>query len=264
MGQWFYAEGNRQQRGPLASEELIALYQSSRIAADTLVWRDGLPQWLPLSAVAEEIGLIIAPPPAEPLQAEPPVSAADPLPDPVPVPPRIPDAAPPPPGPVPPAAAYTPAPAAVPPRKGLSGCAIAAIIAGVVGVILVGILGILAAIALPTYKQYVARSTTAQAVAELEPVKLHVEHFVESNGRCPVNEDDGFQAPEQYAGTRISAVRIGRFDNGHCGIEGTLTVPGKPALDGKLIWLDYAPDEQQWLCSAEPDDNDLPLECRGG
>ncbi|MFN3495358.1 MAG: DUF4339 domain-containing protein, partial [Hydrogenophaga sp.] len=64
MGQWFYAEGNRQQRGPLASDELIALYQSSRIAADTLVWRDGMPQWQPLREVADEIGLVLVPPPA--------------------------------------------------------------------------------------------------------------------------------------------------------------------------------------------------------
>lgn len=268
MGQWFYAEGNRQQRGPLASEELIALYQSSRIAADTLVWRDGMAQWQPLREVADVIGLVLVPPPA--------VDTPDPViidsgndsmtVETVVVPPHIPE--PPPVAPAaaapPPMASPAPATTAAPvPRQGMSGCAIAGLVAGICALLLVVTLSILAAIALPAYQDYTLRAKAAQAVTELAPIKLQVSAFVSSNGRCPVNDDDGFLAAADYADGALSAVHIGRFDNGHCGIEAALSVPGKTHLDGKLLWLDYDPEQQQWECTSEADDKYLPQECRG-
>jgi len=261
VGQWFYAEGNRQQRGPLASDELIALYQSSRIAADTLVWRDGMAQWQPLREVADEIGLVLAPPPAP--VADTPAETDTPA---VALPPQIPADSPAS-DPVPPAppltTAATMAAAPVAPRQGLSGCAIAGIVAGIGGVLLVAIVGILAAIALPAYQEYVLRSKTAQAITDLDPIKVQVSEFVQTHGRCPVNDDEGFQPAESYASGDLSAVRIGRFDNSHCGIEAELSVPDKAALDGKLLWLDFDPELHQWECTGEPDDKYLPQHCRG-
>ncbi len=264
MSQWFYAEGNRQQRGPLASEELVALYQSSRIAADTLVWRDGMAQWQPLREVADQIGLVIAPPAAataapeadadSPVEAEVAAAAPDPVPAPV-LPPQIPVHTPP-----SPAAAVH---AAVPPRQGLSGCAIAAIIGAAAGVVLLAILGVLAAIAMPAYNQYTLRAKTSTAVASLAVLKTQVAAFADAHGQCPVNDDEGFGSAESYAGNGLAAVRIGRFDNHHCGIEAELSAPGEAKLDGKLLWLDYDSEQQQWECTAEPDDTYLPLECRG-
>lgn len=272
MGQWFYAEGNRQQRGPLASEELIALHQSSRIAGDTLVWREGMAQWQPLREVADEIGLVLAVAPAPAL--DPGLdSPADPAETDIPavvLPPQIPLERPSP-GPLPPAA-VTPVPAAaapplgtppLAPRQGMSGCAIAGIVAGVCGVLLLVVLGILAAIALPAYQDYTLRAKTAQAITALDPIKLQVNAFVDTHGRCPVNDDEGFQAADSYADGALSAVRIGRFDNSHCGIEAELTAPGKAAVDGKRLWLDYDPEQQHWECTGEPDDKYLPQHCRG-
>ncbi|MEN5204358.1 GYF domain-containing protein [Stenotrophomonas sp. TWI700] len=245
MDQWFFAEGNSQQRGPLPADELIALYRSSRIALDTLVWRDGMAQWQPLETVAAEIGLEIAP------VAE---MAAAPEPGPA-VPPALPAT---------PAVPVTPVDPAVvpPPRKGLSGCAIVGIIAAVIGVLVVIVGAVLAAIALPVYQEYVARSKTSDALVTLAPIKLAVAGFHDEYGRCPVNDDEGFQPAESYADGAIGAVRIGRFDNGHCGVEAELTVPGSTSLDGKLLWLDYN-GAGHWECSGEPDDKYLPLECRG-
>lgn len=271
MAEWFYAEGNRQQRGPLTSEELIALYQSSRIALDTLVWRDGMAQWQPLREVADALGLVIAPAPAaakvdtptdigaEPTAAEPTI---EPIVEPVaPAPPQIPGYS-----AATAATAQTLPPsasAAVAPRKGLSGCAIAAIVAGAVLLVLIVVGAILAAIALPAYQEYTQRAKAQQAISSLGPLKLQVTEFVQTHGRCPVNDDEGFLAADSYADGPLSAVRIGRFDNSHCGIEAELSTPGSRALDGKLIWLDYDGEQQHWTCSAEPDDKYLPADCRG-
>lgn len=45
---WYYADALRQRQGPFTAEELAQRVQRSELNADTLVWRDGLPQWQPL------------------------------------------------------------------------------------------------------------------------------------------------------------------------------------------------------------------------
>lgn len=244
MSQWFYAEGNRERCGPLSSESLVELFRSGRIALDTLVWREGMSDWQTLGSVASELGLTDLPAAA--------VGAPSPAASP---------ASPPPlhsPGPVP-----TGASAAAPPKSGLSGCAIAAIVAAVCGVFLLAVVGILAAIALPAYQDYTLRARTAAAYAQLAPLKVEVAEFTAEHQRCPVNGEGTFGTPESYADGAIGAIRIGRFDNGHCGLEALLQVPGKPQLQGKAIWLDYDADSGRWECSAEADDKYLPAECRG-
>ncbi len=55
---WYYAEQG-QQRGPVAFEELQALAASGRLRPSDLVWREGLPEWVPAST---QPGLFAAPP----------------------------------------------------------------------------------------------------------------------------------------------------------------------------------------------------------
>ncbi len=248
MSQWFYAEDNRERRGPLPAENIAELFRSGRIAADTLVWREGAPDWQPLSTFANELGLELESPGAAPEGPQPPAMPIAPPP----APPAPPMAAP----------AVTTAPA-VPPRQGLSGCAIAGIIVAVVGLVLVALLGILAAIAVPTYQEYVQRSRTAMAYGQLIPLKLDVAGFVHANDRCPVNGDEGFGSPESYASSAVASVRIGRFDNGHCGLEARLLAPNASAVDGKTLWLDYDTETAAWECSSDVADKYLPLDCRG-
>jgi uncharacterized RDD family membrane protein YckC len=42
---WHYAE-NGQQLGPVTEEQLVQLFHSGRVTADTLVWHEGLPDWV--------------------------------------------------------------------------------------------------------------------------------------------------------------------------------------------------------------------------
>lgn len=245
MSEWFHAEGNRQQ-GPLPAEQLIELFRSNQVSLDTLVWREGMPQWQPLRSVVDELGLIV---PAVD-------AAAAPIPT---APPAVPE-----PPSLPPATPYATAPAmsAPVPKKGLSGCAITAIIGGVGLLVLVPIGAILAAIAMPAYNDYVMRSKIAATVTVLQPLKDQVQHFADDEGRCPGANDAGFPAAGDFASQGLSAVHIGRFNNGHCGIEATLSIPGK-SLDGDLLWLEYDRDSGRWECSGESDDKYLPTQCRG-
>jgi len=45
---WYYAL-NGQQQGPVSEQEIVQLTSSGIITASTLIWRDGLPDWQPVS-----------------------------------------------------------------------------------------------------------------------------------------------------------------------------------------------------------------------
>lgn len=237
VSQWFYAEGNRERRGPISDEDIVQLFQSRRIDEDTLVWREGAGDWRPLRDFASELGLDM-------VQAAPTAAPA--------APPSLP----------PGLQTSRPTPATAP-RQGMSGCAIAGIIAAVVGVVLIAIVGILAAIAMPAYQSYVLRSKVAVANGQLLDLKQQVAEFTAANERCPINDDEGFGSPDSYANGDIAQVNIGRFENEHCGLEARLHVPKHTQLDGKSIWLDYDTQTDSWECSSDVEDKYLPVNCRG-
>ncbi|NIJ80673.1 pilin [Xanthomonas cannabis] len=240
MRSWYYADGNRHRHGPVAEDALLGLYRDHLIALDTLVWREGLDQWLPLSACADTLG--------PPISTD--MRAAS-------VPP-----------PLPPAAAHAPlahAPAPpLHPRGNTTGWPLIAVLGAVAGVfVVVGVIGILAAIAFPAYNDYLNRARVAEAIGELAPLKPQIAEFLASEGRCPVNDDAGFKPPEQYASERLSSVRIGRFETTECGIEAVIHAPKSARIDGKALWLDLDADAGSWNCSSEIDDAQLPPHCRG-
>lgn len=244
MSGWYYADRNRQQHGPVTSDELVAHYRFGRVALDSLVWREGLPQWLPLREFAGELGLHAAP------------SGGDAAPPPVP----------------PPAAATAGAapqdrllrtPAAPAPKKGMSGGKIALIVAAALLLPCIGIGGILAAIAIPAYNDYTQRAKVMQAVNDNHALKLEVAEFHASEGRCPSNGEGNIGAPESYAGTYVARAVVGDFDDGTCGFELELRNTGHAGIDGKKLWWDMGSDNSEWHCSSEIDDKWLPMDCRG-
>ena len=61
MSEWYYADRQGQQRGPVQSQELLALRNAGQIGMDTLVWRNGMSNWQAFATMANEI----MPPPSE-------------------------------------------------------------------------------------------------------------------------------------------------------------------------------------------------------
>lgn len=236
MTQWYYAGRDRQRLGPVSAEELVAHYHYGRIALDTLVWREGLEQWQRLGDFVEELGLlttsesrVVTPP----LPPQPPANSA----------PSIPTAASKPPG--------------------MSRGKILLIVCAVMVLPCMGIVGILAAIALPAYNDYTLRAKLTEVIATASPLKTAVaEHYARAS-TCPRNDNDGFGAPESYAGRYVSQGTIGEFDDGTCGIELGVEGTGNVNLDGKKIWFEYDPDDASWTCSSEIEDRYLPIACRG-
>ncbi len=257
MTDWFHAANGTQQVGPVSAEQLAALFGSGEITAATLVWREGLDNWLPLRRVFDELGLREAPAAAVVTEPEFEPAAVDPEPPPVPPAPRAAVAA----SPFP--SAETPTASVPAPRpKGMSGCLIAVI---VVAVLAVPMIAILAAIAIPAYHDYLQRSQAGAAVAEaraavglLEP---EIVDFKSSNGTCPENASDGFKPAEDYAGVHVASIKIGHFENGNCGVEVALRGSGSATVDGKKLWMERVGDG--WKCTSEIENKLLPANCRG-
>ncbi|MEA9577931.1 RDD family protein [Xanthomonas nasturtii] len=75
MTQWYYADAQRQRQGPVDTDTLAARLSRGIIDHTSLVWREGLPQWVTLSEVASELGLDTQAP------ASPPAAADAPMPE---------------------------------------------------------------------------------------------------------------------------------------------------------------------------------------
>lgn len=51
---WFYAE-NGQQKGPVSDSDLAALAENGSLKGDSLLWREGMPDWQPVSRVRPDL-----------------------------------------------------------------------------------------------------------------------------------------------------------------------------------------------------------------
>jgi uncharacterized RDD family membrane protein YckC len=89
MSIWYYTDAERQQQGPLSTDELRQYFQREIVNPDTLVWRDGMLHWRALSELAEQLNLLanaalaVAEPPSAkigPPPLAPPTPAAEPKP----------------------------------------------------------------------------------------------------------------------------------------------------------------------------------------
>ena len=156
MSNWFYVDGAQNRQGPVTAEALVEAYRLGRVGLDSLVWREGLAEWVALHTFRDELGLAsvasVAPPPAPAMEAA--------------------------------------------PAKKNNGCLIAAAVIVGGGLFLLFVLSILAAIALPAYQDYMSRSKLAMVQLEGQAAKLAVEEFKANTDRCPRDADElGLAAP---------------------------------------------------------------------
>ena len=66
MGIWYYVDANHQRQGPVTPDELALAFRRGTVNRDTLVWREGLPQWAPLE---QHLAELPSPPEAPPVPA---------------------------------------------------------------------------------------------------------------------------------------------------------------------------------------------------
>lgn len=166
---WYYADSHNQQQGPVDASLLRARAERGELPPSTLVWREGMAGWVPLSQVAGELGVELAgaPPPL-------PAGTSGPV--------RI-----------------------VPPSGGSSAWVIVLVL--VLGGFFV--LGIFAAIAIPAYSDYTSRAKVSQGLVTATALKLIVAEVRLTDERCPGNGSDGIGTPESYADAQVAQIHVG-------------------------------------------------------
>lgn len=148
------------------------------------------------------------------------------------------------------------------PAKNKNGCLIIGIVVAVGGIFLVAVLAILAAIALPAYQDYIGRSQTAAALADIRPLVPEIESFYQNTGRCPRDADEiGIESSISGMQGRSTLVTVGEDYDGHCQVEGQI-VGGHHAVNGVTLRL-VRDEDGHWSCSTDFDRvKYLPTGCR--
>ena len=227
MTQWYYADDARNRVGPLSADELREHFRQRRLRRDSLVWCEGMVQWLPLERLALELDIDSI--------------TQDPT-----LPPPLPSGG---------SATHAQPMRAAAPKKGLSGCMIALIVCLVVAL---PVVAILAAIAIPAYNDYVQRAKVAEAIAAAAPLKIAIGEHLAGNGSCPDEQSADLAATlaQLKQHPRLSGVRVGTLEGGHCAFEITLRGPG--AMEGKTLLFEADANATNWDCSG----GDLPPRLR--
>lgn len=216
---WYYADSRHQQQGPVDGSVLRSAFERGEIHAATLVWREGLANWVPLSQVAAEVGLSAAAP------ASPPPRPAAPSP--------------------------RSGTVIATPTKGSGGVGILVIVL-IVGFFGIVVLGILAAIAVPAYADYTTRARVSQAILAGEQLRARIEEYQSQEDTCPNNDTESFGSPETFASTYVARIDIGRVQNVHCGLRMTLRGFNHSDVDGHYISIGTDPEGRAVY------DNNLP------
>lgn len=238
MTQWYYADDARNRIGPLPADELREHYRQRRLRRDSLVWREGMTQWLPLEGLAFELDLDAVTPDAT---LPPPMPATGPGPTHAPI--------------------Y--APVRTPHKKqGMSGCVIALLVCAGLAI---PVIAILAAIALPAYNDYTHRTRVMEAMASTGPLQLAIAEHLAREGGCPDDDSASVAEPLQQLrqNPRVQGIRIGTLQGGRCAFE--ITLHGIDSqVDGKTLLFE-AGDEaaSRWNCSGgDLPDRYRPRHCR--
>jgi type IV pilus assembly protein PilA len=222
--QWYYADAKNQQQGPVEATWLANAFRQGSVTAGTLVWREGLAAWVPLSQIANELGLVV-----------------------VGAPPALP-------------AAWTAqaTPRIVKPTSSSSWI----IVVFVLLFGFVAVMGILAAIALPAYQDYTMRAKVSGALVQAAALKVEVAEFFLTENRCPANGEGDFKSAEAYASPTVAAIQIGALEiGGECAIQITFRNIGARDTEGRHLILTMD-SKMQWRSSSDLPSKFLPTSMR--
>jgi len=193
---WYYADRSGQQQGPVDAIFLQQAVKQGSLDAETLVWRDGLPEWQPLRRHAADLGLG--------LQSPPPL----------------------------PSGAHDARPRVIAPARSSSAAWLVIGLVVLVGGL--AFIGILAAIAIPAYADYTLRAKVSAALAEAAPLRAAIEAAVHDGRPCPSNGVGDVKPAAAYAGPQVERIDVGALeDSADCAIQvhfrdlGAGSPPGK-------------------------------------
>ncbi|MCW0422248.1 MULTISPECIES: pilin [Xanthomonas] len=131
--------------------------------------------------------------------------------------------------------------------------------------IVVAIIAILAAIAIPQYQNYLARAQFSEAMTLTDGLKTQVAEYYASQGDCPANAQNGFEAATAYTGKYTAQVALGGTKPA-CTITATFKATGLNAnLANKTVKLTATDNggSLSWDCQTTALKKYVPSACTG-
>ena len=115
--------------------------------------------------------------------------------------------------------------------------------------IVVAIIGILAAVALPAYRDYIARSQAIEGVDLAAYAKTPMAEFFSSQGRWPlaIASVSGTESGKYVA--QLSMTNSGLTTPGMRLIATYKTADISPSIAGKSVWIETADGGATWRCA---------------
>jgi type IV pilus assembly protein PilA len=241
---WFYADRHHQQQGPVEAAALVALVHRGEVTSTSLVWRAGMPGWVPLSQVAAELGLVPRTASAAPRAAPRPVANQR-------------------------TSTYSPRTGTVQETNtrrvvaSKSGGVSAWVIVLIIALAAVPVLGIVAAIAIPAYADYTMRARISNGLNTATALKPLVSEFKLTENRCPKNGEGGIASPETYGMELIRVINVDALEDGRCVIEiEHYGIPGDNA--DPITQLILENDNLTWVTNSTVPQRMLPARFRNG
>ena len=132
--------------------------------------------------------------------------------------------------------------------------------------IVIAIIGILAAIALPMYGDYTARAQSTEGYSLLAGMKTPlVEAIGSSSNQTACDTDAAWFVAAVSEGKYVSGVTATADGATSCTLEATFRAADEGVNDKvaeKTVTMTFTPDDGEWECTTNLDDNVAPAACR--
>jgi type IV pilus assembly protein PilA len=222
MDQWYYADTQKQQQGPVDLAALRTLVTSGAINGGSLVWRTGTAAWVPAAQIAE-LGIVGGPPPMPQYAAAPNTVAG---------------------------------PGGVRYVQPKSSSILLPIL--LVGFGAIPVIAILAAIAIPAYQDFLTRARITQAIVPAAMLKGQVDEYVAKNDQCPSNNDEGFMPASSYETQDLQQISLSEVSAG-CSIRVSFK-PGRVRGGDSISFI--RDSDGSWTHETDIPSRYLPLKLR--
>ena len=132
--------------------------------------------------------------------------------------------------------------------------------------VVLAIIAILAIIAVPQVQGHLARTQFSEGLGLADGLKSQVGEYYASRGKCPVNDADGFDARNDYAGKYVAGIELGGSAPACTIVVSFADADINSNLQGQSMTLTSEGEtgSLRWTCTTTVPLKYVPAVCGGG